>query len=269
MDERAIIKLKSSCSGQVREITFVNFLFSNTFYLIEKQWGQEMMDDFQKNKTTSREGSPEKEGSEEVEESALDLSVRPASNSSGHGSIPSESVEETESESFWNTSNFLGFVQRECANIKEVLKRTSENGHTETSSSQMSPLENHDTGTDSAHSDAGQSEVSGSIWPSPSSFLSQYSMLGTNGLAELQRALESSADPDLISDLTPNKKVRQNWRAHKLEEDGVYACDQCEKTFGKQSSLARHKYEHSGKCFFPENLVSSNYSGFRPKAGLC
>ena len=228
-----------------------------------------MMDDFQKNKTTSREGSPEKEGSEEVEESALDLSVRPASNSSGHGSIPSESVEETESESFWNTSNFLGFVQRECANIKEVLKRTSENGHTETSSSQMSPLENHDTGTDSAHSDAGQSEVSGSIWPSPSSFLSQYSMLGTNGLAELQRALESSADPDLISDLTPNKKVRQNWRAHKLEEDGVYACDQCEKTFGKQSSLARHKYEHSGKCFFPENLVSSNYSGFRPKAGLC
>jgi hypothetical protein len=26
----------------------------------------------------------------------------------------------------------------------------------------------------------------------------------------------------------------------------LYACDQCDKSFGKQSSLARHRYEHSG-----------------------
>jgi len=32
-------------------------------------------------------------------------------------------------------------------------------------------------------------------------------------------------------------------RAHGSE---LYACDQCDKMFGKQSSLARHKYEHSG-----------------------
>uniref|UniRef100_A0A158P6T5 Homeobox domain-containing protein n=1 Tax=Angiostrongylus cantonensis TaxID=6313 RepID=A0A158P6T5_ANGCA len=32
-----------------------------------------------------------------------------------------------------------------------------------------------------------------------------------------------------------------------LEEEGLYACDQCDKMFGKQSSLARHKYEHSGQ----------------------
>ena len=31
------------------------------------------------------------------------------------------------------------------------------------------------------------------------------------------------------------------------DEQGQFACDQCEKTFNKQSSLARHKYEHSGK----------------------
>jgi len=31
------------------------------------------------------------------------------------------------------------------------------------------------------------------------------------------------------------------------EEIGQFSCDQCEKTFNKQSSLARHKYEHSGK----------------------
>ncbi|RWS13046.1 zinc finger protein 1-like protein [Dinothrombium tinctorium] len=28
---------------------------------------------------------------------------------------------------------------------------------------------------------------------------------------------------------------------------GVFSCDQCDKTFSKQSSLARHKYEHSGQ----------------------
>jgi len=30
------------------------------------------------------------------------------------------------------------------------------------------------------------------------------------------------------------------------DEQGQYACNQCEKSFNKQSSLARHKYEHSG-----------------------
>ncbi|KPM07840.1 Zinc-finger double domain containing protein 9 [Sarcoptes scabiei] len=29
--------------------------------------------------------------------------------------------------------------------------------------------------------------------------------------------------------------------------EGVFTCDQCDKTFSKQSSLARHKYEHSGQ----------------------
>nr|XP_024215380.1 zinc finger protein 1 isoform X2 [Halyomorpha halys] len=31
------------------------------------------------------------------------------------------------------------------------------------------------------------------------------------------------------------------------EPDGQFACDQCDKTFAKHSSLARHKYEHSGQ----------------------
>ncbi|XP_035714525.1 zinc finger protein 1 isoform X3 [Folsomia candida] len=31
------------------------------------------------------------------------------------------------------------------------------------------------------------------------------------------------------------------------DEHGQFACDQCEKSFNKQSSLARHKYEHSGQ----------------------
>ena len=48
-----------------------------------------------------------------------------------------------------------------------------------------------------------------------------------------------------------HKKPRHSWKTHQIETgggcgDALYACDQCDKTFGKQSSLARHKYEHSG-----------------------
>ncbi|GIY54368.1 zinc finger E-box-binding homeobox protein zag-1 [Caerostris extrusa] len=43
-------------------------------------------------------------------------------------------------------------------------------------------------------------------------------------------------------------KLRKSWKLHKVEsEEGMYACDQCDKMFSKQSSLARHKYEHSGQ----------------------
>ena len=47
------------------------------------------------------------------------------------------------------------------------------------------------------------------------------------------------------------KKCRKSWKSHRVEGEGVegeglYGCDQCDKRFSKQSSLARHKYEHSG-----------------------
>lgn len=46
---------------------------------------------------------------------------------------------------------------------------------------------------------------------------------------------------------------RKSWKGHQVtvtpgESNGkeMYACDQCDKMFSKHSSLARHKYEHSG-----------------------
>lgn len=33
----------------------------------------------------------------------------------------------------------------------------------------------------------------------------------------------------------------------KKTDEGLYACDICEKTFQKSSSLLRHKYEHTGQ----------------------
>ncbi|CAF0709288.1 unnamed protein product [Brachionus calyciflorus] len=39
---------------------------------------------------------------------------------------------------------------------------------------------------------------------------------------------------------------RKSWKNHIVEGMDMYACDQCDKMFSKQSSLARHKYEHSG-----------------------
>lgn len=55
-----------------------------------------------------------------------------------------------------------------------------------------------------------------------------------------------------LSPSSANAKRRKLWKPSSTpgkpeSEEGAYGCDQCDKTFSKQSSLARHKYEHSGK----------------------
>lgn len=44
-----------------------------------------------------------------------------------------------------------------------------------------------------------------------------------------------------------------NTASPETEVEGQFVCDQCDKAFSKQSSLARHKYEHSGKYILTAN----------------
>ncbi|VDO24604.1 unnamed protein product [Haemonchus placei] len=100
-------------------------------------------------------------------------------------------------------------------------------------------------------SEAPESEVTSSIWPPTSMFLNQYNILNVSNLAGLQNVFEVcllQTDADETMSLSSNDSKRNNFRINKLvEEEGLFACDQCDKMFGKQSSLARHKYEHSGQ----------------------
>ena len=57
---------------------------------------------------------------------------------------------------------------------------------------------------------------------------------------------EMQAPNDIEEDATVLKKSKLKMGAEFKEGEGQFVCDQCDKTFVKQSSLARHKYEHSG-----------------------
>ncbi|XP_064594971.1 zinc finger E-box-binding homeobox 2-like isoform X2 [Liolophura sinensis] len=74
---------------------------------------------------------------------------------------------------------------------------------------------------------------------------------------ELQLDFEESLSVD---EDQPHRKKRRSWKNHKVDvEEGMYACDQCEKMFSKQSSLARHKYEHSGARPFNCDVCSKAF----------
>lgn len=45
------------------------------------------------------------------------------------------------------------------------------------------------------------------------------------------------------------KRLKADTHGHAGDPDLPFVCDQCDKAFAKQSSLARHKYEHSGEFY--------------------
>lgn len=109
----------------------------------------------------------------------------------------------------------LGFVNRECENLRDVLQKASNLDNclvlntpsnlinaSSVASNRVSPSV---TATESLASDSGidgissaashQSEsslssIGSSIWPSPSNLISQYSMIGANNILNLSRVFE-------------------------------------------------------------------------------
>ncbi|XP_076309957.1 uncharacterized protein LOC143225089 isoform X5 [Tachypleus tridentatus] len=55
---------------------------------------------------------------------------------------------------------------------------------------------------------------------------------------------ESQSSPDSEDPALKKKKLKSGKGD---SEEGLFGCDECDKVFNKQSSLARHKYEHSGQ----------------------
>ncbi|CAJ0928518.1 unnamed protein product, partial [Mesorhabditis belari] len=92
------------------------------------------------------------------------------------------------------------------------------------------------------------SSASSGIWPT-NLFLSQYSMLGTNGLADLQKVLDRGEVGSRSPSPQKSGGVSSTTGIDEMNgvEGGLFSCDRCDKVFGKQSSLNRHKYEHSGQ----------------------
>ncbi|CAD5218804.1 unnamed protein product [Bursaphelenchus okinawaensis] len=164
---------------------------------------------------------------EVTSDTPLDLSIRSQS--------PLSSAEQSP-EGLWN------FVKKECESITEKLQKANGLYNIDNISS-ASPNGTEVTCAETVSSETPSIKSEGSgIWPSASLFLSQYSLLG-NGFSDWQTVLEQN-DAGRTSQSPSNASTKANV---KLDSEGIYTCDQCDKTFSKQSSAKRHAYEHSGQ----------------------
>ncbi|OUC43050.1 zinc finger, C2H2 type, partial [Trichinella nativa] len=135
-------------------------------------------------------------------------------------------------------SNLLAFVQREGQRITQTMQQArlvpsygcELVSPTETRSVPATP--------EMSPSGSGSSAATTPLWTN----VSMASLYGKRSPAP-KRTLA-----DVVNELNESSlKRRRSWKEHKVQDEGLYACDQCDKMFGKQSSLARHKYEHSGQ----------------------
>lgn len=65
--------------------------------------------------------------------------------------------------------------------------------------------------------------------------VAQEERLDSEGLSTMEEQNDSDSGPH-------RKKMKKT-------DNGMYACDLCDKIFQKSSSLLRHKYEHTGDLF--------------------
>lgn len=168
-------------------------------------------------------------------------------------------------EASWLSSGdeLLGFVQREGKFVRDTLRRAT-NGAAMSPFRQQSPASSLISSCGGERSSSGGSGFNaligsnGDRWPPAPSLLSSatehcISSYEHGSEDEFEECEEDEEDgrgscaSNSNGVVRDHSKRRRSWKQHKLDEEGLYACDQCDKMFGKQSSLARHKYEHSGK----------------------
>ncbi|KAL3089202.1 hypothetical protein niasHT_021146 [Heterodera trifolii] len=176
-------------------------------------------------------------------------------------------------------SPFFGFLDKGCQSLQQMLLRPT-SGHSSpalgsagelplsSSSSCSSSTSSASSLSDQNHLHRQQSPSqnptpSSSIWPSSAEFSPTFlSMLGTHpSPAELPHLTEETTSADAAGEkrtakgtaerqrkaqATPAKR-RRTQQTDENGGGGTYICDLCDKSFNKQSSLARHKYEHSGQ----------------------
>ncbi|PAV90835.1 hypothetical protein WR25_06272 [Diploscapter pachys] len=121
----------------------------------------------------------------------------------------------------WDPQKLVGFLEKSTSNVKELLKGI---------------------GGGDVDSEDVNKQTTSSLWPKTSLFGSLLN--GATSFMDMHRAFERK-DDDSISNCSSDSK-RRSIRGDEAN-DGLFPCDQCDKMFGKQSSLARHKYEHSGQ----------------------
>ncbi|UMM30407.1 hypothetical protein L5515_012303 [Caenorhabditis briggsae] len=160
-------------------------------------------------------------GSKDGKETPLDLTL---------------STEDTEPE--WSPEKLIGFLDQTGGVIQELLRQAGNGFVTNQEEEEEKPVKAEESPV---------SSTSSSIWPS---FIGQYpSILDSASLSALEKALDQQkSSEDDASSLCSNESKLLKFSSTPLkEEEGLFSCDQCDKVFGKQSSLARHKYEHSGQ----------------------
>lgn len=153
---------------------------------------------------------------------------------------PDESERKSNDLVLSDSDQLLNFIEREGKFVEKTLQQAS--GH----------YSNDDSDKDN---EGVCDKMPTNVTAKTNKLLSHYSYF-THDFARLN---DLHTDHDSVSDSESchsqsyfsdvGIKRRKSWKHHKIEEDGLYACDQCDKMFGKQSSLARHKYEHSGRIF--------------------
>ncbi|XP_064644562.1 zinc finger E-box-binding homeobox 1-like isoform X2 [Lineus longissimus] len=220
-------------------------------------------------------------------ESVLNLSIKKES--------PSMSLSEAEHRYILKNPTMFPSMHSPLSNTESrgfIYNKTLENGlHNSIdrngnlcSNSKLSPFDSripnvnshgsqHTTDESSCDNSVDGHPLEGSLNSSPGSFSDSVFSHSTNhsfdefgkfSREKMMRMDHREYSPDFLDGLMdedgPGGKKRRSWKHHKVDEgEGMYACDQCEKMFSKQSSLARHKYEHSGARPFACDICSKAF----------